>query len=80
MQQYQPFSAVAGALEICKSVDVIHENGKIYLQRKEPFVKEQVTGEKPTKKKGKVRLLHSNHLDIITTLMVMLTGSSTNRV
>lgn len=54
MRQYQPESAVLDALRISKSVTVVREGGDWCLQRKTPFIKEEVTGAKKTASK-KVR-------------------------
>ena len=51
MQEFQPESAVLDALRISKSVNVIKEDGKWCLQRKQPFIKEEATGEKKPKSK-----------------------------
>ena len=55
MQRYQPFSAVVAVLKECKNVDLVKETGIWCVQRKVPFVLDNVQALAHESKPIKVR-------------------------
>ncbi|KAI9728239.1 MAG: hypothetical protein M1828_004700 [Chrysothrix sp. TS-e1954] len=55
MQQYQPLQAVIAALHECNNVDLVKETGLWCVQRKTPFVSEEVLGHTATFKPSKMK-------------------------